>query len=295
MHDNQLFSDRQGDDDRPLTDVLPPDTLRGVIDLIDAWVGRGIFSETYPETCPDANSVVCGTDRNAVDSAVRAIVPGGGWPWRAGALPPQNRVFDVVEFLWRAASAPTVRTSHPFFKHDHLASFDRRVARGTIETEVNLLLSRCHATYRLSNLGRVERSVVPEVESIRAVEAPRTPDEDFNSKVETAMVRYSDHSREERLRAVEEMWDAFERGKTLFAGGDKRVSAEAFVGTQPTDIQGVLRVEMRTLTEMGNNFQIRHHEKGRPRVPSEYLDYVFVRVATVVRLMQKALESDSRS
>lgn len=290
MNDIQLYSDRDGGKGETARDELLPDTLRGLVDLFDAWLGRGMFAEAYPETCPDSTSAVCGTDRVAFGNALRAVVPGKGWPWPAGALPTQDCVFDVVEFVWQRASVAALRSSHSFFKHDHLASFDPVAARATIRTEVNLYLSRGGASFRLSKRGRIERGVVPEVEVVRSHAAASTPDEGFNQKVNAAMDRYLGHTRDERMRAVEEIWDAFEGGKTLLSGANKKARAQAFVSSQPLDIQDVLVAEMATLTSLGNRFRVRHHEIDIPLVPDEYLDFFFVRAATVVRLMQKAQE-----
>ncbi|WP_051452850.1 AbiJ-NTD4 domain-containing protein [Atopobacter phocae] len=65
--------------------------------------------------------------------------------------------------------------------------------------------------------------------------------------------------------AVEKIWDAFERLKTYyFPALDKRKSAEKLINElsfNNDSIKTVLETEFKALTDIGNSFCIRHHEK----------------------------------
>jgi hypothetical protein len=97
---------------------------------------------------------------------------------------------------------------------------------------------------------------------------------------------------------LEKLWDAFERLKTLREGGRKRVSleellAEAFPSTK--EFRDRVNAEFRMLTDIGNEFPIRHHEQDRYELPAGATDYLFTRLIAIIAyvLRQTGLMSPS--
>ena len=95
---------------------------------------------------------------------------------------------------------------------------------------------------------------------------------------------------EERRRALETLWDAFERIKTLEPGGDKRAQVTAILdkAAQSPRLRAVLEREAKELTEIGNTLQIRHFETTQEKLAhSEDVDYLFHRMFSFIRLLLK--------
>lgn len=48
--------------------------------------------------------------------------------------------------------------------------------------------------------------------------------------------------------------------------------------------RGVVEAEMAALTKLGNEFQIRHFEADKSRIPTDAVDYPFARTGALVTL-----------
>ena len=81
--------------------------------------------------------------------------------------------------------------------------------------------------------------------------------------------------------AVEKLWDALERVKTFYvpAGMDKKKSVETLIKSMANNQQhffDLFTTEFRTLTEIGNNYRIRHHETDKYDINDDnYYEYFF--------------------
>ncbi|MEV0304284.1 hypothetical protein [Streptomyces prasinus] len=117
---------------------------------------------------------------------------------------------------------------------------------------------------------------------------PKTGDATLDGLLEDAMVRFLSRRPADRQDALEKLWDAFERVKTL-EGSNKSVAVpillgNAALGSDP--FRELLTDEFHLLTRVGNNFTIRHHEIGKTPPPSDHArDYLFVRLASVVAVV----------
>lgn len=88
-----------------------------------------------------------------------------------------------------------------------------------------------------------------------------------------------------------ELWDAFERAKTILSGKDKKAQAKALAAAASSSPEeaAVLETEMLVLTQIGNDFRIRHHEVNRTQVVDEFVDYVFARMYALLYRVHPAL------
>jgi hypothetical protein len=93
-----------------------------------------------------------------------------------------------------------------------------------------------------------------------------------------------------RREAVERLWDGWERLKTLINPTNKKQSITELLdkaASEPT-LRDVLEKDALELTRIGNAFQIRHAEVGKPTVQeSEQVDYLFHRLFSLVLLLLK--------
>ena len=85
--------------------------------------------------------------------------------------------------------------------------------------------------------------------------------------------------------ALEKIWDAFERVKSL-CNKDKKESVKKICNILADDLDfNFFDNEYRILTDLGNNYQIRHFEKGKIPINSDDTKrYLFFRVLSLINL-----------
>lgn len=108
-----------------------------------------------------------------------------------------------------------------------------------------------------------------------------TSDLSLNELIEEAKDRFS---KNDRQVALEKIWDAFERIKTFY-DEDKKASAAKLVGFAAEGFDfNFLNDEFKKLSEVGNGYRIRHHEKGKKDLSSEHINYLFFRMLSLIDL-----------
>jgi hypothetical protein len=119
----------------------------------------------------------------------------------------------------------------------------------------------------------------------------RTGDKSLDDLLGSARTKFLDPDPNVRREAIEKLWDAWERVKTLEPGPDKRSSVKALldkVADEPA-FREVLENEARTLTDVGNRFQIRHSETTQvPLQRNDHVDYFFHRLVALIWLVLRA-------
>lgn len=118
-----------------------------------------------------------------------------------------------------------------------------------------------------------------------------TSDLSLNELIEEAKDRFS---KNDRQVALEKIWDAFERIKTFYHEKDKKTSAEKLVrfATEGFDFD-FLNEEFKKLTEIGNGYRIRHHEKGKKDLSGEHINYLFFRMLSLIDLCIVSIRSNA--
>ncbi len=91
--------------------------------------------------------------------------------------------------------------------------------------------------------------------------------------------------------ALEKLWDAFERLKTLESGSSKRAQADALLDKAMTHSQKfrqLLADEAKALTNIGNTYRIRHSETAQEKVETApQNDYLYTRMFSFIRFILK--------
>lgn len=119
-------------------------------------------------------------------------------------------------------------------------------------------------------------------------------DHEFNKLVEQAFQYY----KEARMdTATEKIWDAFERIKTFYKQCDKKGSITKLidiVSKNNAEYREMLEEEFTSLTKLGNDFRIRHHETNKKDIRcKEHYDYLFHRCIAALRLVTSVLRENS--
>jgi len=119
-----------------------------------------------------------------------------------------------------------------------------------------------------------------------------TKDKELNELIEEAKDRFISNDKQIGL---EKLWDAYERLKTYFLDitiesskkkqKDKKRSSEEIVNIISENFdKEFLNTEFRALSDIGNNYRIRHHEVGKKELTSQHINYFFFRMLSLIDL-----------
>jgi AbiJ N-terminal domain 4 len=284
------FSEREHGERAREQETISEGVWGGIRALVLARVEDGSFGTSYPESCPDGAGPV-GTNESALWEAMHAEIPVQDRPWYASSQesPATLDVLDMIEFCWRCVGKPVRRGYHDFFKHYHL-SFDVDAGRQEFRDSTNRIFRRNGIAYELTAQGCIERLAPPVLHEHLASMEFRTSDPELNRMLETARRKFLDPDEVTRREALEALWDAWERLKTLGSGSDKKAQTAAMLdttaGPSSPKFREVLEREAKELTAIGNNLQIRHSETSQERIARmQQVDYLFHRLFALIRVI----------
>ena len=277
---------------------------KGLLALVRNRVADGSFGARYPDICPDGTDV-SGTDLVAFDDALRAEIPGlaeipdrnnSGYLQstldelrRSEKQPSTLDMFDLIEFCWKGIGKPTKISHHSYFSHHHL-KFDIESGRAEFCDQVETIFRRNGIAYALTEEGRIQRLVAKDFESAVVRSEYDTGDAELDRLLGTARRKFLDPDLASRREALEALWDAWERLKTLDGRGDKKAKAMAMLdkiaGTSSSRFRDALDREAAELTAIGNNLRIRHSETTQEIIStSEHVDYLYYRLHSLIHLI----------
>lgn len=285
----KYFSEREEGEQPRQNEEIVEGPWGGVQALVRARIEDGSFGASYPETCIDGAGPV-GTDYSALWQAMRAEIPTlPERPWYGlSEEPPRTLdILDMIEFCWRCIGKPVHCGYHDFFKHYHLR-FEVEEGRDEFCEAINRIFRRNGLAYELTADGRIERLAPPVLREELASVQFRTGDSELDRMLETARRKFLDPDEATRREALEALWDAWERLKTLGSGPDKKAQVTALLdaaaGLSSPTFREALEREARELTWIGNNLQIRHSETSQERLEeTAHVDYLFHRLLALIQ------------
>jgi hypothetical protein len=271
----------------------------GLLELVSSRIDEEWFGSSFPSLCPDGlgNS---GCDKAKLETMMKAysVI----WPQDYKAsfrrsddekVPSDGQVFDLIEFSYEHVSEPIAGSSHSYFGHSHY-KYNQENGRQRFEQEVNRLLERNGMAFHLEH-GEVVRLAPAVLQEALAETAFRTGDIILDELLETARTKFINRSLDVRREALEKLWDAWERLKTVEPGKDKKASTTSLLdktGSEPA-FRKLIEEEAIELTGVGNRFMIRHTETDKVQIESSWhVDYLFARMFSLVLL---ALKSSGRA
>jgi hypothetical protein len=296
------YTDRtQGPQPRVREDVSA-DIWRGLVGLVRQHFEGGSFAKRFPlRGCDDWPEAITGTDEAALDTALNTLVPNLREfrdPLRYNPIPllnpnkvpPTPVALDVIDFVIQHVADPVERHSHQWAGHEHLA-FDEnayRKGREKFRDDIELIFARNGIAFTVSNAMRVERLGPPEARTLLSDFAPRTGDTVLDGLLRDAHTRFLSRRLQDRVDALEKLWDAFERLKSLENPADKKVSTQQLLANAAHGdalFHAHLDAECAELTKIGNNFHIRHFEANKRTLlapTGTSVDFLFTRMLSLV-------------
>lgn len=298
------FSDRENGPKARTEQSISPAVWAGLVASVQGLINSGAFGFRFPERCPDGQAI-CGCDSDSLAAAVVSEMPGLAWPLettrdvaegffsqREPFAPDTLLVLDFIEFVYAALAKPIPGKYHDFFSHHHL-TFDQQAGQDEFRATINRIFARNGLAFEMLGTGRIVR-VLPLVlgEELRRT-AFDTGDRTLDNMLDECRVKFSDRNPLVRREALERLWDAWERLKSVADPGDKKRSIQIILDAAASEstLRTRLETEALELTSIGNSYLIRHSEVSQvPVIDVDHIDYLFHRLFAMIQLMLRKKE-----
>lgn len=297
----EYFSDKEQGPKARIERQISPEVWAGIVAHIQALISKGGFGEDFPEICHDGAGTI-GTDEKAFSQALKAEIPDIEWPLQLRKnqdhywfdaepyAPDTFVILDLIQFCYLHVSKPIQCGYHAYFKHHHL-SFDAEAGRYEFRETINRIFSRNGIGFELEENGNIKRLAAPVIGEEFEIFRFDTGDTKLDEILEDARRKYLSTNKETHKEAVERLWDAWERLKTLENPNNKKDSITKLLNkaASENEFRTLLEVEAKELTSIGNKFHIRHTEIGKIEIERvEQFDYLFHRLFSMVLLLMQS-------
>lgn len=280
-----FFSDREMGPRPRTVQQISSSAWGGIVQLIRTMITDGSFGNRFPEECPDGQGV-CGTNTRSLGLALQSLIPELEWPLDEDKVPPTHVVMDLMEFCHDSVAHPEQVDYHSYFGHHHL-SFDVAAGHLKFRESINLIFMRNGLAYSVTTDGKVERLVPAELAILTRSEFA-TGDAILDDLLDIAISKFLDPDPSVRRESLEQLWDAWERLKSLEVPSDKARSITVTLNkaADKPNFRAMLEAEARSLTAIGNSHRIRHSEITQEPIERDvHVDYLFHRMAAMIRLL----------
>jgi hypothetical protein len=278
---SSFYSDRTGGSRPRDIEQVPTLCWRGLVALLGQRIDSHWFAVEFPVHCDDGNGVI-GTDRRNLVDLLEALIPGVEWPLDRQEVPATETVLDLLDFFGARAALPVQGTWHSYLRH-HELTFDVKAGRRQFRADVNQVLARSNVAYEMTSSMEMVRLGPAQGRKVVADLRPATGDPTLDELIIEARTRFLSRKPGDDRVALERLWDAFERLKTLEPGKDKKASMLALLERVAEGrMRDVLEAEAKALTDIGNQMQIRHFESRSAPIDDRDIDYLYLRLATLV-------------
>ena len=201
----------------------------------------------------------------------------------------QYALFDLIEFVAQNVRDITYRNFHRFYGHEDLSFGETNAIAGKFLEEINSIFRKTGLLYQLTENLEVERIEETSVLSEKMLDdIENIAESGVRELLIIALQKHKSPHPNDQKDAVEKIWDALERLKTYYTDKDKKGSVEQIVkdmANEQTDFINLFNSEFRSLTDIGNNFRIRHHETSKIDITDmRHYDYFFNRCLSMIAL-----------
>ncbi len=309
---DEYFSDKELGKKHPIIEDIPINVWNGIVAIFEEYKTNNYFSSAFPEKCYDNNSLIVGFNEELFNDRVKAEIPNIIIPIRKKQV--ENNSFpewgieeteteeiyvdkystlDFIEFLCRNFKTPIQKDYHDFFKHYHLDFKDDLEQKRLFIEKLNQLFERNGLVFILEENCQIKRKTPKEFTEL--IKNYKTKDLRLNELISSANNKFKSVTLEERLSALEKIWDAFERMKTYYEEINKKHSIEQLLELASggnAHLKEELDREAKELTRIGNEYQIRHFETDKKPIKNlEFIDYLFFRMMSFINLIVTKLEN----
>jgi hypothetical protein len=269
---------------------------QGIAGLILTSLRTALFAEDFPDrSCVDhgRNETITGCNEGQFYLRLAGEHPNIPLPLDPNHPPDTTAALELLEYCFQHVSQPVGAEAHEYFGHRHYLHFRRDAGQTEFARDANSILIRNRLAYELQPTGQVRRLLPPLLREALASSRFTSEDADLNRLLESARDKFSSPNFRTRYDALKDLWDAFERLKTLEPPrNNKALSSAALIARVSPEppIREMLNAEMRVeLENFGNGFFIRHANAQQISLQtSEEIDYLFHRLFAIIRLLLRS-------
>lgn len=259
----------------------------GIMTIVNKYIDN--FCGEFSLFCEDDSAVLCGTNVNLLKASIEAEI---GIEEPLILIKESDEVntyltLDFLEFCYENLRDIEIIRYHSYQHHNDLRLKDTNITKEQFRNKINRLFERNGLIFKIDETGKVIRKLPLEMENILSNINLNTPDFQLNELLKLAIDNIKKPALKDRKIALEKLWDAFERMKTFYSNNKKKSVAEllTIVAEDTPGLFDILDEEFNTLTDIGNNFQIRHFEKDKKEIKSsKHIDYLFYRMISAINL-----------
>ena len=306
----EYFSDSELGEKPAIIQEIDINVWNGIVGIIDRFIADNSLSKDFPMQCPDGLGV-CGCETTTLYDSIKAYIPNikipiirketnrifsnpfGITPNEDDSIVDTYATLDLIQFLFNHINdSQQTGRYHDFFNHYHLTFKDTGENKTKFRSEINSLFERNGIAYHLDEKGNIKRVIGKEYLEILKRNFS-TKDITLNQLLNEATEYILLPKATDRKRAIEKLWDAFERAKTFYSENKKQSIAQLIKSVSKGNplIETYINKEANILTDIGNDFQIRHYETSKQPIDDiSHIDYFFFRLLSLINLFINELE-----
>lgn len=278
------------------TEIITSSMYSLLIDCCKKYLNN--IAWKFPKQCPDGKGI-CGLNYKKFEDNLKFDIPELYRDYNNCIVSPpdgeefnQYALLDYIELIAQNIKDISSRFFHSYFGHYDI-SFQEGISSQTFldfQKEINAIFQKTGLLYILTDRKEIERVVEYDVLSEKVETITESVGERGTRELlEEAIKLYRNPRPENQHLAVEKIWDALERLKTYYSPAlDKRHSADKIVNAMGHGDENFIKLfvlEFKELTDIGNNYRIRHHETTKiDIVDSKHFDYFFNRCLSLIAL-----------
>jgi hypothetical protein len=297
------FSDKELGNKERISEEISIEVWNGIVSIYKEFVSKNSFSSDFPEECQDSR-VVCGFNWELFNNRLKAEIPKIELPIKekenyfpiygeTNKIIDKYITLDFIQFCHKYIKEPILGDYHQYYKHHHLTFKESPLFKKDFRDKINQIFERNGIVFYINDEGQINR-ITPQIMESLINKIYNTQDTRLNELVKLAYDKFILPKIEDRIYALEKIWDAFERMKTYYVEKNKKQSIEELillVSNGNSDFSKLINHESKALTDIGNNYQIRHFETNKIEITdNKHIDYLFYRMVSLIHLFLTELE-----
>ncbi|MFE4522010.1 AbiJ-NTD4 domain-containing protein [Cytobacillus firmus] len=292
----EFFSEREKGKKELTSEEISVSVFNGIVGVYKSFQKN--LSYHFPERCPDNNRIF-DVDESLLNAAINSYIPDMETPvnvkWNEDNKDiidesEKYALLDFIEFCFSKIKdiEENDHDFHGFFGHYHLSFPDTENANEKFRLDVNRIFERNGIVFYLDAEGMIKRHLPSDMNNLLENLIIKSSDDRLNELINLAIDNIRKPKEANRIIALEKVWDAFERMKTVYLPANKKQSAITLitnVAGQTSNFHQLLNDEFTALTKIGNDYQIRHFETNKIQIKSmKQVDYLFYRMIALIDL-----------
>jgi hypothetical protein len=302
----KYFSDIELGEKERVSEEITEDIHKGIVAVYRTYATKNAFSESAAFDCPDGYPGVCGFNEKLFFDLAKGKIPN----FDLKKYNDKYMILGFVQFCYSHVKKANKSVDIPYIdgltgNETYTSSYtfdESKSEKENFKNTINTIFRRNGLVFELQEDGEIIRKIPKGIEPLVS-KLYETDDAELNKLINEAFDNFLKVKIEDRIVAVEKIWDAFERMKTYYQEKNKKNSIEALIKevSSGNDVMiEILDAEAVKLTDIGNGkredksntgLSIRHHETNKVNIDSnEHIDILFYRMVSYMQLFLKHLE-----